>query len=103
MNTITVKDWINTSVDKGLIELPNYTIKSQLDAYDSAGTGIGFILILSMVSSDSISDAPEATHAFMVSVPIVKMRGEWVTVEDENLADMVAGLIRMIAPAAKAD
>ena len=101
MNTIPVKDWISAGLNKEFIELPNYTIQSQLEAYDKAGTGIGFILILLMLSTDSESDNPEATHVSMTSMPIVKLRNEWATIEDENLADMVAGLIRMIAPSVK--
>lgn len=94
----TIHNWIKSKIDKELVELPNIPISQQLDNYDKAGSGIGFVLLLMKVSTDIESDDPETTHLQIVSLPVIKIQNEWLTPNDENFSDILSGVIRTIAP-----
>jgi len=96
--TTTINDWVSQRIGKEVLELPNLTVAEQLSQYDNAGTGFGFLLLLAKVSTDDVGDSPESTQLNLLSVPMRKLRNEWVTINDENLADIVAGVIRMVTP-----
>ena len=100
MTTIPIRQWVRERIDREIIELPNLLIDQQLQNYEAAGTGVGFVLFLAMITTDIESEDPEPTMASVLSLPVVKIRGEWVTPEDENIADIFSGLIRIIAPKA---
>ena len=89
-------DWFVKRVAE-IEELPGLPISTQLRAYDDAGTGIGFILILEMLTT-SQEEKPQITHRQVLSVPVVKVRGIWMTTSDENLTDIFAGVVRLAAP-----
>ena len=93
-----VREWVQKRIGREIIELPNLTIDQQLQNYDAAKSGVGFVLVLAMITTDVESEYPEATHASVISLPIIKILGEWVTLTDENLADILASVIRIIAP-----
>ena len=97
MNIIDIIEWASQR-SRTIFELPNYSLQSQLDKYEQAETGIGFVLFLQLISTDTESDNPEATHTTVISVPVMKIRGRWQTVTNENVADMMSGLIRMVVP-----
>ncbi len=96
--TTTINDWVMQRIGKEVLELTNLSVVKQLSQYDDAGTGFGFLLLLAKVSTDDVGDSPESTQLNLLSVPMLKLRNEWVTVSDENLADIVAGVIRMVTP-----
>ena len=96
--TQTLAEWSKKQIGKEYYELPNLSVQQQLDRYDSAETGVGFILVLAAITTDVESEYPEPTHFNVCSIPAVRIRGEWVTLEDENLADILTSLIRIVAP-----
>jgi hypothetical protein len=101
--TIDVEKWLSQRLGTEVMELPNLAIKCQLDSYDKAGSGVGFLLLLAMTSIDDESDDPKLTHYNLLSIPIVKLCNMWMTTEDENLSDILAGVIRMVAAEATND
>ncbi|MDP6587004.1 MAG: hypothetical protein QF535_20290 [Anaerolineales bacterium] len=96
-HTISVEKWLSQRLGVEVIELPQLPVREQLNKYDGAGSGVGFLLLLAMTSIDDESDNPETTHYGLLSVPIVKLRNTWMAIEDENLSDILAGVIRMVA------
>jgi len=97
-HTVTVEEWVKARLGTEVIELPKLAVEEQLRRYDEAGSGIGFILLLEMVTADADGEYPEATQFNLASVPAVKLCGSWMTVDDENLADILAGVVRLVAP-----
>ena len=93
--TVNIQDWMAQRQDE-IIEIPKLSISEQLERYDSSETGIGFILVLCLMTMD---DSGTPTNYDVLSMPVVKIRGEWLTINDENLADILAGVVRMVAPA----
>ena len=96
--TTTINDWVSQRIGQEVLELTNVPVAEQLLQYDDAGTGFGFLLLLAKVSTDDGGDSMESTQLNLLSVPMLKLRNEWVTIDDENLADIVAGVIRMVTP-----
>jgi len=94
--TTTVTDWMKERADS-VMEIAGLPVQAQLDKYDASKTGIGFILVLELICV-SENDPPKPTHADLVSQPVVKIRGTWVTINEENLSDILSGVVRMIAP-----
>ncbi len=98
MNSLVkISDWVEGQKSEfGAVELPNSAVEDQLKAYDENGTGIGFILILVPLV---VNETKEAKQLDLVSVPVVKVRGEWLTPEDENIRDIFSGIVRISSPA----
>jgi protoheme ferro-lyase len=99
---INIKEWLASKLDTDEItEINKLPVQSQLDKYDAAGTGIGFVLVLSETTAevDSDIDEQEKPNSFLslTSIPIVKINNQWVTVVDENISDIVSGVIRLMA------
>ena len=94
---MNVCDWVLQRVRGEVIELPQYTIATQLAKYDAVGTGLGFVLLISLITSDE-NDPPQATGTEIISLPVVKIRSEWMTPGDGNVADILSGVVRMVAP-----
>lgn len=92
---IKISDWLEGRKDS-VVELARSPVTTQLKAYDEAGTGLGFVMIGVLVS-DVIKEQEE-TQISVQSVPVIKIKGEWHTVEDENLQEIASGFIRMVAP-----
>lgn len=95
--TINVQSWLEARKDE-ILEVSRLPVKEQLEAIEKAGSGVGFVFVLTMTSTDTESEFPQATHVDLTSIPVLRVRGEWVTVEDDNLLDILAGVIRMVAP-----
>ena len=95
MHRVKVTDWLEESKN-GVAELTKSPVATQLKAYDEAGTGLGFVMIGVLVD-DIIKDQDE-TQISVQSIPVIKIKGEWHTIVDENLQEIVSGVIRMVAP-----
>ena len=95
MHRIKVTSWLEENND-GVVELTKSPVTTQLKAYDEAGTGLGFVMIGILV--DDIIKDQEKTQIAAQSVPVIKIKGEWHTVIDENLQEILSGVIRMVAP-----
>lgn len=97
-----INNWI-TQIDlEGLVEIPEKTIKTQLESYDSANTGFGYILLYEQVSIDNISNQGLSEEQLeVVSYAIFKIRNEWYVITDENISDIAKGLINLIAKSVK--
>jgi hypothetical protein len=93
-NTVKVTQWLADNADN-IVEFPARTVQQQLDIYDKVGTGIGFVLVLQAVVEESETEAV-ATRAEVVSVVVVKIKNEWYTTADPNLADIMSAIIRML-------
>ena len=96
---ITVEEWMSGRLGTEIIELPRLSVSDQLGNYDKAGTGVGFVLVLAMMSTDE-GERPEATQVDLQSLPVFKIRNAWMTPSDENFADVLSGIIRMVTPPA---
>lgn len=96
-HTVSIEEWLALRRGAEVIELPNSSIQSQLTKYDEAGTGLGFVMVLSLVMEDDGVN-PAQGSADLLPVPVVKLNKQWMTIEDENLADILSGVIRMVAP-----
>jgi len=102
MYTINITEWVASRLGNEVTELPNLSIESQLDKYDAAGTGIGFVLVLAATTADVDDDEvpqddTQKPFLSLASVPIIKLKNEWRTITDENISDIASGLIRLIA------
>lgn len=93
-----IKDWIVERLGNEVVEIPGWPVEGQLRKHDRTGSGIGFVLLFAMVSLESDGEVMEATHRTLMSVPIVRIRNEWLTMEDENLQDILSGIVRLVAP-----
>jgi len=82
----------------GVFELPGQGVKNQLAKWDESNTGLGFIFLGAPVAA--LEDGEEKPHHIdLLSVPVIKIQGEWHTAKDENLRDILSGVIRSVTPA----
>ena len=102
METLLVETWLKKFNDDELLELPARPVVDQLKFYDAAGTGIGFIIFLVPIVADTGEDIDPSDMKVEFHVqaqPIIKMKHHWYTIDDENMADVLSAVIRMLRPA----
>ena len=68
-----------------------HKINADLGVLEKTGNGVGFIFIESLIESDTDS----ATE--VISLPVFKVRGEWIVITDNNICDIARGLINILA------
>jgi hypothetical protein len=75
------------------IQKPEYInkINADLQILDSTGNGVGFIFIESLVESDA------DTVSEIISLPVFKVKGQWIVITDNNICDIARGLINILA------
>jgi hypothetical protein len=93
-NLMPLDAWL---ASREVLDLPAMPVATQLSRHDAVGTGLGFVFVLVSEESESERGVVEKNFA-LTTIPVLKVRGEWLTVADENLADIFAGFIRMVAP-----
>jgi len=88
-------DVIELTQRRGL-EGATSSVADQLAQLDASGCGIGFVMVLVDVdiSGDNVGLAQLTT---VMSLPVVKVSGRWITTTDEAMADMLSGAIRCLA------
>ena len=91
---IEISKWLEKKLGVEIIELPNSSIAEQIDKFDDTGCGIGLILALEVYSTDDPTDISYT----MASYPVMKIRNVWMTIDDDNLSDMVRSMIIMLVP-----
>jgi len=95
--TIPIVDWFKSHKIDEIAEIPSFPLLVQLKAFDDANTGIAFVMLLEPVSSGQ-EEPLQATSLNMISIPVVKVRGVWVTAVDDGIRDIVSSVVRMVAP-----
>lgn len=94
MNKIVdVMTWVQ---ENSLFDIPEMPLMTQLESLEKGGTGVGFVFGMDALPTQE--DKSDAECFELISVPVVKIKGRWVTVADENLSDILASIIRMLAP-----
>jgi len=93
--------WEQESAEAG-IEGFGVPILGQIKKLDDIGSGVGLIMITVPVQSVSVSLVPNekdvyATESEVQSVGVLKVRGEWYAVIDENLSDIFCATINIIS------
>jgi hypothetical protein len=93
---IKIQEWLKNEGDN-VFEFPGKDIKSQIVKWEESNTGLGFVFVGVLVAK--IEDGETPHHSDMLSVPVIKIQGEWYTAKDENLRDILSGVIRSVTPA----
>lgn len=103
MQTTRVVEWLAKFTSEEIIELPGKPVVDQLKFYDEYGTGIGFIMYLVPMIEDTAGGDDNAEknsnpviEYHLKTRPVVRMRNDWYTVEDDNLEDILSAVIRML-------
>lgn len=91
-----VDEWLSKK-PASFIEIEGRPVQKQLERYDKAGSGFGFITVLvEVVESRELNDETEV-QLHVETYPVFKRLGEWVVVVNEDFADISRGLIRAIS------
>ena len=101
MKTLLVEEWLKNFGEEELIELAARPVASQLKFYDEVGSGIGFIMFLVPTIADTGADVDPADMKIELNVqsqPIIKMKNDWYTIDDDNMADVLSACFRMFKP-----
>ena len=93
-NPTTVCRLIASPEDFGFEISPETAAKIKIDlkVLESTGNGVGFIFIESLMSAGGDDIASE-----ILSLPVFKVRGEWIVITDSNVCDIARGLINILA------
>lgn len=97
--TIKLNEWLKSKKD--VRELPSYSFKKQLEQLDNIGTGIGFLIMTNKAELYTTTQNDIQETEEIISIPIIKIKGEWITFKDENIRDVIAGIINMLVPEEK--
>lgn len=93
----SIEQWLEDNTDNMIQEMPGKSVSEQLALYDAAGTGVGFVLVL-QPEIGQCEDAEEIQGEIrVVGVPVVKICNKWYTITDEDLAEVVAAVLRIIS------
>jgi hypothetical protein len=106
MKTLKVAEWLDSLSANELLELEARPIVEQLAFYDKVGTGLGFIIFMVPTIADTGEDVdPDdmKVEYHLKSQPVVKMRNDWYTINDDNVVDMVAAVVRMLTSGLKSE
>lgn len=103
MNAIELYTWLKPKLGVDFTELPNLPVSLQLANYDNTQCGVGFVFVLSMTYAENESDEDPERNFEMESIPVIRMRGNWYTFDDDNIADIMRAIIRMITPEGEDD
>lgn len=94
-----IANWEQESATAG-IEGFGVSILDQIQKLDTIGSGVGLVMITVPVQSLSLTPNEKnvvTTESEVESVGVLKVRGEWYVVTDENLSDIFCATINMIS------
>lgn len=93
-------NWLDESLAaKEIVELST-GIRAQIEKLEETGNGVGLVIFQShiLIEQDgATTEINDNTVGLSVnSLPVVRMKGKWYIVTDENLSDVVSAIIRML-------
>jgi hypothetical protein len=97
VKTIDIYDWIKER--EGIEETPGRTIQEQLAAFDNAASGVGLVFVLELISKETVdvkSLTESGTHQELRTVPVAKIRDKWVTIDNEEVANILYNMIEIL-------